>query len=309
MLFIFLCLFLSVFSICNLLFVHVKNEKVGDEEVKSISIWHIDGFEGGKGSRLSLLKKISSEFCKDKSIIVTVKLHTIYSAESNFEKGIYPDLISYSNGLDIPYSKLVEINNECYLKCWAMGGYLYITRKGVREERIIVSQQKYTLPIVAMRLEGISLPIKKILSSENAYYEFLADKECSLIGTQRDLFRLKNKNIEVNYKPLEKFNDLKQYISILSDDGGNKNIALLRKFVDFLLEKVQAGYLKEIGLMNETGYSVQNCDETLQIYEGIRFEYTTKELSTKLQIKELQEYALKSDSQIESIKSSLKRLK
>ena len=87
MLFIFLCAFLFLVTLTSLLiFPTKKNQDLKQD--KAIVIWHVDGFEGGIGSRLNCLKKIAVEYMKKTKTIVSVNLQTVNSSEENFKKGI-----------------------------------------------------------------------------------------------------------------------------------------------------------------------------------------------------------------------------
>ena len=308
-LFIFLCAFLSFICAITLL-VYPKVKKDDAKTVDSIEIWHIDGFEGGIGSRYSCLVGVAKDFMLKNDTVIRVINHTEYSAEGNFNKGIFPDIISYSNGIDLPYERVIKFkaqNNDVYAFPWCMGAYVCITRKGVDAEKLIISQQKNTIPLLAVRLSGIKGEIKCIVSSSEAINEFYLNKDCALIGTQRDLFRLENKGLELDVRYLSGYNDLFQYLSVFKND---KNIEKVNNFINFLIEKtVYSNVLKKIGMLSYLGYLEKNCAEQLNCFKGYCYEYATQPLINPFQLKKLQEQVLNFDKEKESIKSALKRLK
>lgn len=304
-LFVFLCVFLSLLTVFSLIFlpVQVKN---ANNEVESLEIWHIDCFEGGFGSRYSLLQSLGREYSNKAAVLISVKSHTVFSAEENFKKGIFPDLISYGNGLNLPYERLLAVKEKNYALPWCVGGYLLIFRKGITPEKVIISQQKYTLSKLAYSMHGVKLPIKAEISSEKAIYEFYADKTCALLGTQRDLFRLERKGIEVETEPIMEFSDLYQYVSICCEE---KKLTLARSFIEFLLTKCTEGCLKGVGMLTSLGYLEKACDINLSVFNGVSFEYSTNSLISREQIEKLQKQSLDYEKEKESIKCALKRLK
>ena len=59
-----------------------------------------------------------------------------------------------------------------------------------------------------------------------------------MLGTQRDVVRLDNREEEYFYTPIKAFNDLYQYFSITSSDKDKINA--VNQFLDLLLsEKIQ----------------------------------------------------------------------
>ena len=50
----------------------IKHDKVKAEEEAMLSVWQIDNFEGGKGSRADFLQKAGGEFSENNRCFVTV---------------------------------------------------------------------------------------------------------------------------------------------------------------------------------------------------------------------------------------------
>ncbi|MBQ3572032.1 MAG: hypothetical protein IJA15_04310 [Clostridia bacterium] len=308
-LFIFCSILLTLISLLSVIFLPIKSEaKENKKDV--IEIWHIDGMEGGIGSRINVIQKCASAYMKSTKCVIRVLSHTVYSAENSFQKGVYPDLISYTNGINLPYEKLLSFNylgEKVYCASWCAGGYLLIQRKGETSKSLIVSQQEYTVPMLAIALSGVKLPIKEVVSSDKAIYSFYADKSCALLGTQRDLFRLENKGIEIDAEPLNGFNDLYQKISILCEE---KKYSAVKNFLNYFLTYVKSeGALKNIGMLTSTGYNGKLCNEKLAVYARFSPEYTTQALINREQLQKIQNLAINFDKEQESIKNALKRLK
>lgn len=309
-LFIFLCSFLTLLTIVSP-FLLIPNKNQNEKLQKpSLSVWHIDGFEGGIGSRLTLLNGVASEYMKKQKVIINVSYQTFFSAQENFNKGIFPDIISYSNGLNLPYERILSLPFEKefeYAIPWCTGGYLLINHKGNDYGDLIISTQEYTIPMLAVELSGIKKPIKCMISSEKAVYEFYASKNSAIVCTQRDLFRLENKGVEIDVKPLLGYNDLYQYVSILSE---RENYQLALSFLTYFLSECDNfPLLKKIGMLPRAGYSDELCNANLKVYENCQFEYATYPLISKERVEFLQKQASNFQNQEESIKNGLKRLK
>lgn len=306
---IFCSVFLSLLTVLSL-FLFYPKESNKSESVKYLEIWHIDGIEGGIGSRTSLLKKVASEYAKSHGLVIRVIMHTVNSCEKNFEKGVYPDIISYSNGLNLPYERLLSFNGDkekSYAKEWCKGGYLLISRKNQNIKGVIISQQSYTVPLLAYHLSQVKIPISQTEQSDKAIYSFYRDKSLALLGTQRDLYRLENKDIEIDVKVLNGYNDLYQYFSLLCTE---KNYLLATAFIDYFYETLSnKNLLKDIGMLSKNGYIEGQCEEKLKIFVNSALEYRTLPLISKQQVQKLQKQAFSYDKEQESIKTALKHLK
>lgn len=305
-LFIFLSIFLTVITLLTLIIFPKSDKSATNTQVKCLELWHLDMIEGGIGSRISLLKKVANNFSKNSGVLLSVKSQTPESVSENFSKGIYPDLISYSNGLNLPFERVCEIEKGEYAKCWCKGGYLYIARKNQRINGVIISAQEYALTLLAYYIEDIKMPIEIQVDSAKAIYHFYQRKDLALIGTQRDLFRLENKGIEVEVKQIEKFNDLYQYISIIYKDN---NYTTAKSFINYLLYYCkQENALKNIGMLPGEGYN-QACNSILKVFLKNNTQYTTYPLLTLEGLKNLQNLCKNYQTNAQSIKNALKRLK
>ena len=304
-LFIFLCVFLSLVTFLSLLFLPKKAEQEDIDRVESLEIWHIDMIEGGIGSRTTFLKKVAKKFSEITGIVVRVTLQTPTSVAENLKNNHFPDLISYSAGLDLPYDKIAKINGDSYAECWCKGGYLLISRKNQEIKGVLISEQEYTLGLLAYYMAEINIPIINQANSAEAIYYFYNNKNCALLGTQRDLFRLQNKGYDLQVKALSRFNDIKQYISIISS-GNNYNSS--KNFINYLLSYTnEKGALESIGMLTANGYN-DSCNLVLDIFNGITEEYTTYALFSKEQLENIKNMCKNYQTNAKSIKNMLKRL-
>ena len=129
----------------------------------------------------------------------------------------------------------------------------------------------------------------------------------ALLGTQRDLYRLENKDIEIDVKVLNGYNDLYQYFSLLCTE---KNYLLATAFIDYFYETLSnKNLLKDIGMLSKNGYIEGQCEEKLKIFVNSALEYRTLPLISKQQVQKLQKQAFSYDKEQESIKTALKHLK
>lgn len=264
---IFRCITCCLLFFCVLFSLFIGNKKLNDykdlsknnDVEKILIIWHIDTFEGGVGSRKQFLSKIVRDFEKEnKNILICVVEHTIESARDSFSKNIYPDIISYGNGLEI--NNVLELNidknfvgGKVYDKTlaipWCRGGYVLIENpnfKGKTGGNIcVVSQGEYTVPLFNILENNYEIQIE---NQFKAYLSFVNNNARYLLGSQRDIVRLTNRNMEVKITPLTYYNDLYQYVSILDTKKGNEHVA--RKFVEFLLSEKSQKQLKEISMFS-----------------------------------------------------------
>lgn len=136
-LFIVFALF-EAFSVCFFFFPeNVKSNKVNAPIV--LTVWQIDMFEGGKGSRKDCVLRVAKAYEKtQKSLYMSVIEQTVEGAEQKLSQGIKPDLISFSPGLDgvegvakrLPLSDgfAGKVNGETFAVAWAYGGYFLISK-------------------------------------------------------------------------------------------------------------------------------------------------------------------------------------
>ena len=276
-----------------------KDFKSPDEYKGIITLWQVDGFEGGKGSRKQFLLKIARDFeKKNKGVLVMVINHTFTSVKENFNKGIYPDLISFSNGVEIGgleslnLSRSVEctkIGDKSYATAWCRGGYVLIKNPNAKEQEkssLIVSQAEFTQPLVAMLLEGLEFDKIEVLKPMDAYVKFTENKNAFFLGTQRDVVRLANRGMQVEVSPLNTFNDLYQYVAMTCGDV--KKQVYASRFIEYLVSDNVQKQLNKISMFSPY-IKVEHDDENLWSMQQNNKFLSISAYLHKEQLKEMQE--------------------
>lgn len=295
-----------------------KDDKFEKNTYKGvITLWNIDSFEGGTWSRREFLLDVAKKFEKENSgVLIMVVNQTVLSAEENFNKGIYPDMISYSNGLNIDNFKVLDISdgyfarikNEIIGVSWARGGYVLFSKTEIQENKkklskIVVSKKDYTNPLVALTLNDYSSDRVIIKEPLEAYLSFVGDEKSCFLGTQRDIIRLNNRKTEFYCKPLSGFSDLRQYISIINSEKEKEKYSA--KFIEFLLSEEIQQSLYKIGLFSEK-YKVKYDDENMQNMQNVTVNNTIPVYFSKEKIKEVFTLSQKAVTGNESEKYNLK---
>lgn len=244
------------------------NASVDKNAMTALSVWQIDSFEGGKGSRAGYLKTVGENFAQNTGCYITVTSLTADAARENLKRGTIPDMISYGAGtfgIDENFT-----GNNAYTT-WCNGGYCIITLdesadfSDVTNENCVVNGGTDNFAKVCAVLCGIGNAVCEKPTA--AYVKLINGNYKYLLGTQRDIFRMRTRGAAYKFKPVTQFNDLYQNISITSTES--KKAVLSKQFISFLLE--QSGGVTKLGLF------AQNCalyDDDLHAMEGLTYEYT-----------------------------------
>ena len=234
----------------------------GEKEV--ITLWQIDSFEGGKGSRATYLQNIANKFSKNENCIITVISLNANAARLNICDGKVPDLISYGAGF---YG--IENLIDGY-KTWCNGGYCLLTLgenadfSDVSKDNTIINAGIDNFVQAATLFCGLNGAT--VDKPTGAYVKLISGKFKYLLGTQRDIMRLKTREEVFSVKPITIFNDLYQNISLICKSAKKKKIA--NEFIDYLIDNKDN--LSKIGLFS--GSSKLYSDE-MSIMENITYEY------------------------------------
>ncbi len=228
-----------------------------------LTLWQVDTFEGGVGSRKQFLLKSARGFEKqNEGVLVMVINHTAKSVKENLDKGVFPDMISYGAGLDI--SGMSELNvtrgidggkvgGKVYATAWCRGGYVLIKNPKITVgtdviDNLIVSQSEFTQPLTAFNLSGYSVNTVEVLKPMDAYVKFTSGKVKYFLGTQRDLNRLNAREFEYEISPLDGYNDLFQYVSVTATDQTKRYYS--EKFIEYLISDTVQSKLNTIGMFS-----------------------------------------------------------
>lgn len=277
-----------------------------------IEIWQIDTFEGGVGSRTAFLRNVANSFSKKyKSLLFLVSSHTIESANNLINKGVYPDLISYGgNSLNVVnklqnikgYSQKDggEINNNRYMLAWCKGGYFEIKRSSVKTpSKVIVSEGEFNSGSVAKLFSNYSNFEGIAMSPKEGYNAFLNDKNALLIGTQRDIFRLKSREVDFVYSPISEYCDMYQYISVVYKN--NEKSSYLMTFLNYLCSEQVQKTLTKIGMYSCIYDNLYLEDENMNSIKNENVNYVTSPYADKNRLNEIKRIAQSAKSSSEII--------
>jgi len=268
-------IFAFIICVCTLiaaLFVMFSdNEKAEAQgEMTVLNVWQIDNFEGGRGSRAGYLQNVGNDFAKCGGSYVTVTAITAQAAVENLNRGTVPDLISYGAGIS---GLETYITGNTPYNCWCYGGYCLLSlehnadfSKTTAQNTVINAGTGNRVDVCALLL---GLNGANYAQPTSAYVKLINGDFKFLLGTQRDVFRLKTRGVQFSVKPVTEFNDLYQNISITAQNG--KKRAEAQKFVDKLLKENEN--VSKLGLFcsGKTLY-----DDELHAFEGLSYDINLK---------------------------------
>lgn len=205
-------------------------------ETKVYTVWHVETFEGGGKSRIMYLNKIAKSIEKaNAGILFAVKQIAPEKLSRVLEENS-ADIISFGYGVGeilLPYllpltntynvrEELVEsgtFNNQLYALPYIMSGYAMITHNE-ETENFHCGENGYTNPSEIYNTLN-KQPVEKE-SQYEAYKDFVNNKNVTLLGTARDVFRINNLNslgrTNATISPISSYSDLVQYIGLTNSD-------------------------------------------------------------------------------------------
>jgi len=252
----------------------------------TVTVWQIDSFEGGTGSRTLWLQSICNGF-EMKNNGVYVKIESVNAALAKKlikEKKRTPDIISFGAGCgftDDDFISLADVNatriegsqlNNALV--WCMGAYFIIgtsEMQAIGNDGKTVTQKRAVKDVYSIGIaerEGfnarealssfLSIDYAKPLSSkygtaQDIFEEYNYSRSVNnMLGTQRDLYRLqnaqsKNKGRESRVTLVDTYNDLYQHIGILKNDNEKKTV-IMKEFLEYLVSDSVQGKLGSIGM-------------------------------------------------------------
>lgn len=231
-------------------------------ENTALTVWQIDSFEGGKGSRADFLQSVGNEFSKKENCYINVVSLSAEAARLNMSNGNIPDIVSYGAGM---------YGIENYVKdftVWCRGGYCLLSLdtncdfSDVTAENTVINSGKDNFTGIAALF--CEVQNGKFESPTSAYVKLINGDYKYLLGTQRDIFRLKTRNVAFSIKPVTAFNDLYQNISKTTQCTNN---AYAQKYIDCLLSK--KGELNKIGMLCD---GMKLYDDEMGVCENLPFE-------------------------------------
>lgn len=255
-----LCIAAVVAFLCFAFKPQKSNAENNDKSV--LQLWQIYSFEGGKGSRADYLQKKGNAFSKEYGAYVTVTALSAEAAVLNLENGNIPDLISYGAGI---------CGLESYIgsfTTWCHGGYCLLAVDAnadftnVNAENTVINSGKNNYTSAAAMFYG--LQNAEYEKPSGAYVKLINGDYKYLLGTQRDIFRLKTRGVGFTVKPVTEFNDLYQNISVVDKSA---NFSVAQRFVGYLMS--HRDDVNKLGLMTE---SSGLYDDEMKVMEGLDYE-------------------------------------
>lgn len=268
-----LCLIFIIIFAC---FPKKRNDRAMQEST-FLNVWQIDSFEGGKGSRADYLQKIGANFSKKEKCYVNVTSISAESARVNLANGVTPDIISYGP---------TAFGFESYIensKVWCHGSYCLLTLDSdadfsdVNKDNTVINEGKDNFVFAAALLCG--LQGAQAEKPTGAYVKLIDGKYKYLLGTHRDVFRLKTREVGFAVKAISVFNDLYQLIST-TKEGKNKVYA--EKFVNYALAEKDG--LTKIGMLYE---GAKLYDSEMSALEGVNYDYKLSSPINREKIEEI----------------------
>ncbi len=295
----FLCGILSVVIMIIAPFFRGGHKEQTVENGAILSVWQIDSFSGGYGSRTTFLRKVLLGFTKNNpSVSVLVAEHTPSSAQALIDKGVLPNVISYGpcslelQGHALKLSKKGflggEVNGDIYALPFLRGGY-FVIEKGGGASEVIIPQKEYSSNEVACLFSGITASEYKLMESEEAFLLFLRSDKATMIGCQREIVRLTARNEDFTYKVIEGYSDLYQYLSITKEDNFDQS----KKLVDYLISSAVQSKLQDIKMFSVSEENRYYNDGCFSDFEKAKITNTLSAFSTKSHLKALKESAVK----------------
>lgn len=250
-----------------------------------ISIWHVETFEGGKKPRIDFLKSVAKEIeSKHDDLLFMIKSVKPENLASELEVNS-PDIISFGYGVGkivLPFltnftttfnarDELIEsgmFNNKLYAVPYLVGGYSMFNHSA-NLTNFYVGSNAYIHP--ERIYEKTTLKPTKTQSQYEAYKDFVSDKNSSLLGSTRDLFRVTNLNnigrLSAMISPVDSYTDLIQYLGVLNNTLNTFNFIEKclsfnnqNKLVDYALFSSLYHKLYNEGIYNDMENAIYNAN-------------------------------------------------
>ena len=235
-----------------------------NDSLKVYELWHIESFEGGGANRLNYLKQLAIDYEKENpTTLFMVKLINAEQIDEALTLG-KPHLISFSEQVAkivLPY--LLEFDSEYniqehYLQSstyngklmalpYIASGYCYFTKTNSPQNLQLYTANNNFHNALSL-INGELINEEKTLTSYQCYTKFVNGNNIKLLGTARDLFRVKNLEslgrFSVNYEPVSSFTDLIQYLGTITNDKEVSN------FINYIMNDTNQYKLSDLSLFS-----------------------------------------------------------
>lgn len=263
-----LIVFFIAFSLLVCLHKFNKTPLIEDNtsDLEILELWHIESFEGGGANRQNYLNQLALSYQnQNPTTIVMVKSIDAEQLDEALKLKV-PHLISFSEQVALtvlPYLKEFDCEydvSDNYLQSakyngkqlavpFIASGYCYFTKTTSKDTTIYTANNN--LHSATSLVNNQVINNNQQLSSYQCYTKFVNSNNIQLLGTARDLFRIKNLEslgrFSVTYEPVSTFTDLIQYVSVTCN---NKNAL---NFISYMLSDTN-----QLKLSNLSLFSVKN---------------------------------------------------
>lgn len=249
---------------------NLNSDVSADDDFAVLYLWQIDGFEGGKGSRANYLQDIGDKFFKAGGCYLKVTSLSADAARENLKAGNVPDLISYAAGM---YGIETYITGGAAYSTWCHGGYCFLCLEQ-NADFLAVSPTNTIINAGTDNRAEVCALFCGIQGAETArptaaYVKLIDGKYKFMLGTQRDVFRLRTRGVQFSIKPVTEFNDLYQNISVTATNAKKRQLS--ESFIKFLLSKSEN--VTKLGLLAQ---DLALYADELHALENLSYEFTIK---------------------------------
>ncbi len=234
-----------------------------NDTLKIYEWWHIESFEGGGANRQNYLNQLALSYEKENpTTLFMVKRIEADQLEDALTKST-PHLISFSEQVAqivLPYLKSFDneyniqdnflesstYNSKLMALPFIASGYCYFTKTNSKNDWKLYTAND-NLHNATSLISG-EINNSQTLSSYECYTKFVNNNNIKLLGTARDLFRIKSLEslgrFSVTYEPVSTFTDLGEYL------GKTTNDEEITKFVDYVMNDTEQTKLANLSLFS-----------------------------------------------------------
>lgn len=279
-----------------------------------LDLCHVETFEGGSASRSSFLKSQAEKFNKqNNNFFISITTMNLEEFELNMSNGYVADLYSFGTGggnclrnkllslgkqLNIreDLQKNATLSGKIYAYPYLLSGYAVISYESLTAqdetltEKLTLSKQNgktvngtilgmgITNSAQALFLNDVRLKPEDVATETStylAYSKFLKKTTKSLVGTARDVARIKNREQNggispCKYEYLSHYSDLVQYIGISNNLDKAKNEVAI-SFITFLLSFSAQKDIANYGLFSTTNLKIYESDYMSEFEKALSF--------------------------------------
>jgi len=245
----------------------INNTSLINDSNKNLQVyelWHIESFEGGGKNRQNYLNQLALEYEKYNPGILfmiksinpeqlenALKQNTphLLSFSEQVAKIVLPHLTEFDMEFDIQdhYLESSTYNGNLLAIPFIASGYCYFTKTNSKDNLCIYTGNDSSHNATHL-IESKNINNEQKLSSYQCYSKFVNSNNIKLLGTARDLFRIKQlENLgrfTINYQPISTFTDLVQYI------GKSCNDKHVLKFINFIMNDLNQQKLVDLSLFS-----------------------------------------------------------